>query len=393
MPATTLILGGGFGGVSTAVNLRRLAPKDHRIVLIDKLGQLVIGATKPWVMLGEAQTRSVIHSIEPLKAKGIEVIRAEVEAIDPASKKVRTSRGEFSGDFLVIALGADYDMAAVPGLSDAAQEFYTLEGAIRLRSALDGFAEGNLVHLIARAPFKCPPAPYEGAFLVHDFLRRKGRLSKVKESIVTVEGAPMATAGPDVGTFVKEELAKRSIDYLTLRKTSRIDSDAKKIVFEDGTDLAFDLLIAVPPHKVPKVIANSGLGGPNGWIPVDPKTLAIKDREGVYALGDVAVVSLPGRFKPDVPLVLPKAGTLADRAGQAVATQITHKVDPSRPLDEFDGKGFCYIELGDMHAMRGDGDFFAMPHPVMARKVPDMQQYQDKKKWIDGWLKEHHLVP
>jgi sulfide:quinone oxidoreductase len=390
--STTLILGGGFGGISTAVQLRKSAPKGHRIVLIDKNGEFAFGAVKPWIFLGEMSVRDAIHPLWNLEKHDIEVVRAEVQSIDPVGRKVSTTKGEYQGDFLVIALGANYDMSVIPGLEGAAQTYYTLPGAVRLKPVLESFTEGKVVHLIPRGPFKCPPAPYEGAFVIHDFFRKKDRLGKVTESLFTVEGAPMATAGPPIGAFVKEELAKRKIEYHTLKKTTKVDSAGKVIHFEDGSSAPYDLLIAVPPHVAPKVVRESGLLGPGGWIPVDSKTLAVKDRECVFAIGDVSVVSLPGRFKPDAPLVLPKAGVFADAEGKVVASNIAAELAGRSGSKSFEGKGFCYIEMGDLHAIRGDGNFFDMPNPTMARKVPDMQQYQDKKRWISGWLKQHWLV-
>jgi sulfide:quinone oxidoreductase len=162
-----------------------------------------------------------------------------------------------------------------------------------------------------------------------------------------------------------------------------------KVAFEGGEEAPFDLLVAVPVHLPPQPVKECGLAGPSGWIPADPKTLAVAGHPGVYAIGDVSVVSLPGRFKPDAPLVLPKAGVMADAQGQVVAAHIAAACKGGRSNKAFDGKGFCYLEMGDMHAMRGDGEFYRLPHPDMARRVPDMQQYLDKQRWVTDWLKRH----
>src|SRR5688500_12628627 len=154
--ARVLIVGGGTGGIVAANELRRLLPRRHKVTLIEKGSDYAIGATKPWVMLGERTPQQVSRPVDHLKRRHVEVLRSVVQRIDPAKVSVATDRGEVKGDFMVIALGADYDMAAIPGLDRAAQTFYTMDGAVRLRDTLKSFTGGDVVVLIPRGPFKCP---------------------------------------------------------------------------------------------------------------------------------------------------------------------------------------------------------------------------------------------
>jgi len=386
---TTLILGAGFGGIVAANALRGLLPPEHRIIIIDKGRDFYIGATKPWVMLGQKTAAEVSHNREVLGERGIEFVHAEVSGIDLARGEVQTDRGTQRGDYLVIALGADYDMAAVPGLGSAAHEFYTLEGAARLCPALRNFSGGDLVVLVPRAPFKCPPAPYEGAMLMHHAFTEKGVRDKVRIAFYTIEGAPMATAGPEMSQFVRGELASRDIAYHPGKKTTGVDGTRRAVKFEDGSEAQFDLLVAVPPHVAPKVVRDAGLPNQSGWIPADPGTLKVaRDSafHAIYAIGDVSVVPLPGRYKPDMPLVLPKAGTIADAQGRCVASQIAAET-LGRQAEPFGGIGTCYIETGGRHAVKGEGQFYALPHPVMRATPPDRAQYEGKLAWIGDWLR------
>jgi sulfide:quinone oxidoreductase len=385
---TTLILGAGFGGIVTANALRRLLPPEHRIVVIDKARQFYIGATKPWVMLGHRTIAEISHSREALRERGIEFLHAEVQGIDLARGEIATGRGAQRGDHLVIALGADYDNSAVPGLGSAAHEFYTPEGAARLCAALRAFSGGDLIVLVPRAPFKCPPAPYEAAMLMQHAFEERGVRHKVRIALCTIEGAPMATAGSEMSQFMREQLASRNIAYHPGRKTTGVDGARHAVKFEDGSEAHFDLLVTVPPHVAPKVVHDAGLPGPSGWIPADPATLKVacdSAFRSVYAIGDVSVVSLPGRHKPDMPLVLPKAGTIADAQGRAVASQIAAAV-LGRPAETFGGTGTCYIEIGGERAVKGEGQFYAMPAPVMRATPPDRAQYEGKLAWIREWL-------
>jgi sulfide:quinone oxidoreductase len=387
---TTVILGGGFGGLSAANALRGLLPGEHEVVVVDSTPRFHVGAGKTWIILGERSYDQISRPRGALLADGIRLVEAAVSNIGLSERTVTAGANAIRWDYLVIALGADLDMTAVPGLKEAAHTFYTVEGAQRLKTALAQCAGGDVAILIPKAPFKCPPAPYEAAMLLHDAFRRRGMRDKVRLSIHTVEGAPMATAGPEMGHYIKEELARRDIAYVPSRVTSRVDAAAKRVHFEDGGEARFDLLIAVPPHAAPKVVRDAQLVNPSGWIPVEPKTMHVKQPQGVkdvYAAGDVTVVPLPGRFKPEVGLVLPKAGVFAEAHGRIAAHHIAAAIFGREPDVAFDGKGYCYLETGDSRAVRADGSFFELPHPVMLKRAPDEAQYRDKVDWIERLLR------
>lgn len=198
----------------------------------------------------------------------------------------------------------------------------------------------------------------------------------------------MATAGPQMGQFIREELQKRDIHLATEKRCKNVDTAKRLINFEDGSTASFDLLIAIPPHEAPKAVREANLTDTSGWIPVDPKTLKTSiDR--VYAIGDLCKVPLPGRFKPEMPLVLPKAGVFAEAHGRVVAHHIAAEALGQTPSEVYDGKGYCYIEMGDRQAVRGDGEFFALPHPHMNAQSPDTAMYEAKFAWAEDWVKKY----
>ncbi|MDW8367514.1 MAG: FAD/NAD(P)-binding oxidoreductase, partial [Abditibacteriales bacterium] len=220
---TTLILGGGSGGIVTAHTLRTLLPQEHKIVLVDKRNAFYIGATKTWVMMGMRTPQEVTRSLDALKRRGIEVMHTSVKSIDPAKREVVTGNGVLRGDYLVIALGADLNMGAVQGLEPAAHTFYTMDGAMRLRDTLKRFSGGHIVLLIPRVPIKCPPAPYEAVMLLHYAFKMSGLLGKTRLSVYTVEPAPMPTAGPEMGKFISGLLDERGIALHTSKRTQSVD--------------------------------------------------------------------------------------------------------------------------------------------------------------------------
>lgn len=387
---TTVILGGGFAGITAANTLRRLLPAEHEIIVIDASPNFYVGAGKTWIMLGEQTFAQVSQPRAALLESGVRFVEANVDSIALSDRTVTAGKHVFKYDFLVVALGAELNMSAVPGLAEAAQTFYTVDGAQRLKPVLEQFAGGDIVMLIPRAPFKCPPAPYEAALLLHAAFEHRGLSDKVRLSLHTLEGAPMATAGPEMGQYIKGELAKRNISYFPGRRASHVDSAAQRVVFDDGSDARYDLLIAIPPHEAPKVVRDAQLVNQSGWIPVDPKTLQVKqpaDTANVYAAGDVTVVPLPGRYKPDVGLSLPKAGVFAADHGRVIGHQIAAKILGRTTDAVFEGKGYCFLETGHQQAVKAEGSFFEMPHPVMQKRAPDKAQFLDKLDWVEGLLR------
>ena len=386
----TLILGGGFGGLAAANTLRRQLPDNHKITVIDQSPRFHVGAGKPWVMLGERSAEEISAPRPTLLLPGVDFVPTEISRIDVPSRTVVTAVGPHHWDYLVIALGTSLRQETVPGLATA-HTFYTVPGAEKLRPVLAAFTQGEIVLLIPKAPYKCPAAPYEAALLLRDFFSRRGLSAAVKLSVYTIEGTPMATAGPEMGNYIRAQLTEQGIAFHPQKTVARVNDSTRRIEFADDTTATFDLLICVPPHEAPEVVRVAQLTGPSGWIPVDPLTMEIKSlaSEGrVFAIGDVTTVALPGRFKPEVGLVMPKAGTVAEAQGEVVGNRLAALIGNHTPTATFGGQGYCYLETGQGCALKGEGNFFALPHPVMTKQMPSPDQLEDKLAWVAS-----HLAP
>src|SRR5215831_16490054 len=162
-----LILGAGFGGLELSVSLSESlslsgSPSDAaRVTLVDRAESFMFGFSKLELLLGR-QTRSEVSCpYRSVVRPGVTFRQEEVVSIDPATRHVVTSGGTYDPDVLVVALGADYDPAATPGFVHDGHEFYSPDGAERLRDALNEFTGGSLIVAVLGVPFKCPPAPYE----------------------------------------------------------------------------------------------------------------------------------------------------------------------------------------------------------------------------------------
>ena len=389
---TIAVLGGGIGGIVAANELRRLLPKEHRIVVVERDQYHAFASSFLWVMAGSRTSPQVRRPLASLLRSGIEIITAEATKIDLQQTVVETDHASIKYDFLIVALGADLAVDAIPGLREAAHSFYSLEGADKLHSALQNCPPGQLSIVVTSTPYKCPGAPLEGAMLIADLLSKSGRRGQVEVAIYTPEPQPMPVAGPALGQAAVEMLSSRGIKYHPMHRLVSIDPLVRQITFEGKGVVSYCLLVAIPPHRCPAVITNSGLAGDGGWIPVDRKTLRTKVKN-VYAIGDVTSIPLPGRFKPDAPLALPKAGVFAHAQGLVVTHQIIADILGREANVTFCGDGYCMLEAGEELAGFAYGNFFAEPAPDVRLKRIGKAWHLGKvlfeRMWLSppGWRK------
>lgn len=331
--ATTLVLGGGVGGLVTASRLRRRLDRGHRIVLVDRRAEHVFAPSFLWMMLGRRTPQDISRPLRRLEARGIEVVQEEIRELDPARRRVRTERRELAGDHLVVALGADLAPEAIPGLREAGHNLYDLDGVLGLRDALARFREGRVVVLVAAVPFKCPAAPYEAAMLIEAGLADRGDRARCPVDVYTPEPLPMPVAGPALGHAVRAMLEGKGIGFHAQHKLAGVDPVKRELAFDNGARANWDLLVVVPPHRCPAVVREAGLANETGWVPVDPATLATS-HERVFVIGDLTAIRLP------VGLMLPKAGVFAHHQAEVVAANIAADVTGRGARRRFDGMGY-----------------------------------------------------
>lgn len=384
---TILVLGGGVGGLVAANTLRRLLPRAHRVVLVERERGHAFAPSFLWLMVGARRQDQVVRDLAALSAPGVELLQTEVLGIDAAGQRVETSSGPLSYDYLILALGAEYAPESVPGLDPSAHTFYTCGGAESLRQALQTFPDrgGTVAIAICGLPYKCPGAPHEGAMLMADYFRRRGMGRSVEVHLFTPEPQPLVVAGPALGAAVLEMLRARNVVFHPLHKVSAVDSAAKRLQFEGRESVAFDLLVTIPPHRGPRVAREAGLTNDAGWVPVDRTTLRTR-YENVYAIGDMTAIPIPGRWKPDVPLLLPKAGVFAHAQGEIVARRIAAEIAGAPAAAEFDGYGYCMLEAGGGIAGMAAGNFFAGPSPQIGLWRPGRAPHWGKVLFEQWWL-------
>jgi len=376
MTTRVVVLGAGFGGLEVTTRLADTFGREIDIVLIDKSDSFIFGFSKLDVMFGRTTAAHVTHHYADLARPTVRFVQAVITSIDPVAKTVVTNAGTFEADVLVVALGADLHPGATPGLLEGGHEFYTVPGAFALREVIENFEGGRVVVAVTSSPFKCPPAPSETALLMHDHLVRRGLRDRSSVTLVMPLPAPIPPS-PQASAVLLAEFAERGIEFHPQRLIRRLDPDRKAAVFADGEELAYDLFLGVPVHRVHEVIESSGLAV-DGWIPVDPATLETRF-DGVYAIGDVTSVGTP------------KAGVFAEGQGAVVAERITASISAAPQAVEYNGRGVCYVEFGGDLIGRVDVTFRPGQAPAGEFEQPSLALARDKvefgrsriAKWFD----------
>lgn len=364
MKLNVVVLGAGFGGLELSSILSEQMGHNLDLTLIDKSDSFYFGFSKFDVMFGHQTSEAVKISYNNIIKPGVKFVQDTIISIDPVAKTVTTQGGEYKTDVLVIALGADYDIDATPGLADGGNEFYSMAGAERLREVLPTFSKGKVIVGVCSAPFKCPPAPSEAALLMHDYLTKRGIRNECEISIVMPFGLPIPPS-PDTSKALLAAFAERSINFIPKHVVKAIDQARRVAILDDLTEMPFDLFLGIPKHRAPEVVEKSGLAA-NGWIPVD-KTNLKTQYQNVYAIGDVNSVGTP------------KAGVFSEGAAKIVAASIIAEFTSGKQPSPYKGDGICYIEFGNGQVGKVNVDFFSGPSPAGTYTEASVDLVADKQ--------------
>jgi sulfide:quinone oxidoreductase len=359
-----VILGAGFGGLELATALSEALGDEIDVALIDKNDAFVFGYSKLDVMFERTTLDAVRLPYRDIAKPGVRFLQETITAIDPQARRVTTDAGVHEADVLIVALGADYDLDATPGLAEAGNEFYSVAGAERLAKVLPRFTRGRAIVGVCGTPFKCPPAPSEAALLLHDYLTARGVRESCEISFVIPFGSPVPPS-PDTSEALVTAFAERGIEFVSGRRVASLDPGRSVAVLDDGSEMPFDLFLGVPKHRAPDVVNASGMTV-DGYVPVSSSTLETR-YPGVYAIGDVATVGVP------------KAGVFAEGAARVVAASLTATLRGSEAPGAYGGRGSCYVEFGGGRVGRVDVDFLSGPKPTGIFREPSATLVAEKQ--------------
>jgi sulfide:quinone oxidoreductase len=363
MKKRVLILGAGFAGMELATSLSETHGDSIAVTVIDKSDTFMFGFSKLDVMFGKATAESLRLPYREFVKPGVELVREAITSIDAAARRVVTNVGTHEADFLVIALGADYDVSTTPGVVLGENEFYSIPGAIHLRDVLPTFTRGHAVVGVCGAPYKCPVAPSECALMLHDYLLQRNVRQDCSITLVSPLPSPVPPS-PETSTALLAAFAERNIAFLPSSRVLSVDSAGKRVLLDGARELPCDQFLGIPKNRAPDVVIATGMTE-DGWVTVNPRTLETKF-PGVYAVGDLAATGAP------------KAGVFAEGAAKAVAQNISALIHGQSPRAQNPGFGTCYVEFGANQIGRVDVDFFGGPKPTGTFHQPSEDMRGDK---------------
>jgi sulfide:quinone oxidoreductase len=377
-----LILGAGFGGLTAANILRKNLSNVHKITVIDKNKSFMMGLVNLWILYGTRKLQDSFIPLANLLNKDIEFINDEIVGINCTQSSISTKfSGKFDYDYLIIALGSDLAPEKIDGfIEHGGFNLYDAQQIPELRQKILSLNKGKIAICIADIPYKCPPAPYEASMLINDLLVKNGTRDQIDIDFYAPSVLTLPVAGPDVSQRLVRLLNMNNINFHPLHKVKKVSNDMIK--FENGNNEKFDLLIVTPPHKVPTVIRKCEITKDWDWIRVDKFTLKTM-YDNVYAIGDVTEIVLGGM------VTIPKAGIFAEAQAKVVAQEIIDQITNTKTNSKFNGKGFCFMEVGSNEAGYIEVDLYS-EDPYTQLHPPSRESYRKKLEFeetrVKNWL-------
>jgi sulfide:quinone oxidoreductase len=375
-----LILGGGFGGLSAANEIRNnLSPSQVKITVVDKKDWFMVGFAKLWIIKGTRTFENSIGSLNELTKKEITFLKEEILQIDLQNKNIITTTKILPYDFLIIAMGAVLAPEKIPGLLENGMNLYDHNQLTEIHNKLKKMKSGNIAISIMGMPYKCPPAPFEASLLIDSMLRDAGVRNSIQIHFYSPAPITLPAAGPEISQQILNLINSENIIFHDSCKIKSVEKN--KLIFQNG-EADFDLLLAIPPHIAPKVVYDSGLANDGGFIPInrDCKT----SFENVYAVGDVTTLTVVDTVS------VPKAGIFAEGEAITVAQNIISKIQSKKESALFDGKGGCFIESGRDTASLIEVDMFSEPKPLTKLTESTTKHLDEKiqfeKERLSKWL-------
>lgn len=366
MKLRVVVLGAGFGGLELSSILSDEIGDTLDLTLIDRNDSFIFGYSKLDVMFGRTTSDAVRLPYRNIMKPGVSFRQETITAIDPEARRVTTDKGTYEADIVVVALGADYDLHATPGLIEGGNEFYSFAGAERLSEIIPTFSKGHAIIGVMSTPFKCPPAPSEATLLLHDHLTKRGVRGDCTISLVMPFGVPIPPS-PATSEALIVAFAERGINFVPNRLVRALDLARHVVILDDNTEMPYDLFMGIPKHRVPEVVFASGLAE-DGWIPVDRKTLKTRFAN-VYAVGDVTSVGTA------------KAGVFSEGAARVVAKSILADIQGGEQPAPYDGAARCFIEFGSDLVGRIDVNFLSGPSPTGSFTAPSTAVVEEKRNF------------
>jgi len=355
MTERVVVVGGGTAVSVLANNLAdevaaEIDAGDVEVVLVNDREEHVYKPTWLYVPFGEKTPEDAKRPLDDLIDRRVDLLIDRVSAVDTDAETVsfEGSRSDLAYDHVVLAMGAQVTPEETPGLAEGGHHFYGPEATEELRQELAEFTEGHLVMSVVGVPHMCPVAPLEFTFMADDWLRERGLREDVEITYTYPVG--QVHGNPHIAEWARPVLDDRDINVETFFNAESVDPEAKTMTSMEGTELDYDLLVSIPPHRGIDVIEEAGLGE-KGWVDVDSYTLEAEAAEDVYALGDTATTGAP------------KSGSVAHYQVSTVGQRLSSRIRGRPATATYDGKTLCFIETGMDEATFVAFDYENAPSP------------------------------
>jgi sulfide:quinone oxidoreductase len=350
-----IILGAGTGGTMVANRMSRTLPPGWSITVVDPADKHLYQPGLLFLPFGAHGEARLEKPRRATLSRHVQWVRDSVQEIATGEKRVVLAGGSrLPYDLLVIATGCQPHPEETEGLpgahwGDTVHEFYTLEGALALRSALERFEGGRLVVNIVEMPIKCPVAPIEFIFLADAYFTRRG----LRDRVELVFSTPLdgCFTKPVAAAALRHLLDEKGILVDPLFNAGEMDGEARVLRSWDGREQTYDLLVAVPTHRGAAFLGASGLGNELDFVPTERHTLLAKGQDDVFVLGDAT--DLPSS----------KAGSVAHFQSEVVVENLRRTIAGRSLAEEFDGHANCFIESGFGKALLIDFNYDVEPLP------------------------------
>jgi sulfide:quinone oxidoreductase len=356
-----VILGAGTAGTIMANRLRRLYSRDVRsgrttITVVDQDEQHVYQPGLLFLPFGAYTPEQLTRPRRKQLHRDVVLMRETIDRVEATTNRVYLQSGcALDYDLLIVATGTriapeETEGLTGPGWRERMFDFYTLEGALALRDALDRFEGGDLVVNVVDMPIKCPVAPLEFAFLADDYFTKRGIRDRVRIRYATpLDGA---FTKPTSARALSHLLADKGIELVTEFSTGRVDGGAGVLTSWDEREIRFDLLVTIPLHAGAGFVSRSpGLGDDLGFVLTDPRTLRANVAPNVFAIGDATNVPTS------------KAGSVAHFEAELLTDNIRRYLAHQNLSPDFDGHSNCFIETGHRKALLIDFNYDVEPVP------------------------------
>ena len=364
--AQVVVIGAGYAGATAAKYIRILAP-DVNVTVIEPAELFISCPLSNLVVSGNKSLAEISASYGALRSKyGIQFIRDSVVAIDATKQEVRLAQGgnAVRYDRLIVAPGVQFMYDTIPGLRDASAQELVLHGwkagqqTVALRKQLETMRDGGVYAIhIPKAPYRCPPGPYERACLVANYFKQ----AKPKSKVLILDSNEDVVSKKPLFLKIWKELYPDLIEYRPSSELVDVDANSRtaKLTFDE---VKADVLNVLPPMKAGKIAETAGLiTANNRWCEVDFLTYESKVAKNIHVLGD-AILAAPA---------MPKSGHMANGHGKACAAAVVallknQPVNPSPMLTNT-----CYSFITDKEVIH----------------VASVHRYDDAKKTmvtVDG---------